>query len=82
MEGQAAGLKPSYRSNLEYTNSKLGQDASNRSAMVLALTHLPIAFNSPGSRGELHELPENRLGEGVYSGGLEGAVRIEGSKWP
>jgi len=82
MEGQGAGLKSSYRYHLEHFNSKLGAEASNRSAALLALAHLPFAFNSPAPRGEILEPPENRLGEAVFRGGLEGAIKAGESKWP
>ena len=82
MEGQGAGLESSYRYHLDHFNSKLGSDVSNRSAVLLALAHLPFAFNSPAPRGEIIEPPENRLGEAVFRVGLEGAMRAEESKWP
>ena len=82
MEGQGAGLESSYRYHLGHFNSKLGAEASNRSAVLLALAHLPFAFNSSAPRGGIPETAENHLGEAVFRAGLEGAIRAEESKWP
>jgi hypothetical protein len=82
MEGQGAGLKSSYRYQLEHFNSKLGAEASYRSAVLLALAYLPFAFNSSVPREGIFALPENHLGEAVFRAGLEGSIRPEDSKWP
>jgi len=82
MEGQGAGFESSYRYHLDHFNSKLGAEASNRTAVLLALAYLPLAFNSSVPGGEFLEPPENRLGEAVFRGGLEGSIRAEESKWP
>ncbi|MFH1764527.1 MAG: hypothetical protein ABIF09_10080 [Gemmatimonadota bacterium] len=82
MERQGAALKSSHRYDLEYSNSKLGAEAGNRSAMLLALAYLPFAFNSPVPREGISALPENHLGEAVFRAGLEGSIRHEDSKWP
>jgi hypothetical protein len=82
MEAQGAGLKSSHRYQLEHFNSKLGPEASNRSAMLLALAHLPFAPNSPIPMGEIPDLPENHLGEAVFRAGLEGSLNQVDSKWP
>jgi len=82
MEAQGAGLKSSHRYQLEQFNSKLGPEASNRSAMLQALAHLPFATNPSVPKGEIPDLAENRVGEAVFRAGLEGSLNQVDSKWP
>jgi hypothetical protein len=82
MERRKAELTQSYQYDSDYLNSKGGQKASNRLAILRGLTSMHLAYNTVAPSSEVPTLPENRLGEGVYRVGLDGFAKTGGPKWP
>ena len=82
MEGQGVGLDSSYSHHLEYVNSKAGPETGNLQAVLRSLTHLPFAHCTPVQKDQVFDLPENRLGFGVFRRGLEGALKSKVEPWP